>query len=159
MSCPFCLLINFNLIASGLHFYDLVFVSRSKNDSFPLSQSSCTLILWIGFFTERVRSTPSSQCWGQRFPNKGNTPGFQPEIIGGKQTKGRACSPFSKPAWSYSPVARANPAGTPDPLWCLQPLLEVELWPSIGQEPKWTHGPPLRRGPSHLQGNISKPST
>ena len=44
------------------------------------------------------------------------------------------------------------------PLWWPQPLLEVELWPSIGQETKLPTAP-LRRGPSHLQGIISKPPT
>ena len=56
------------------------------------------------------------------------------ERFGGKQTKE-----------FHSPPLEKTPPVLTGPLWWLQPLLEVELWPSIGQEPKWPTAPPQER--------------
>ena len=49
---------------------------------------------------------------------------------------------------SIFPRWRKPPPVLTGPLWWLQPLLEVELWPSIGQETKWPTAPPQERAVS-----------
>ena len=49
--------------------------------------------------------------------------------------------------FSFPPLEKTPPVLT-GPLWWPQPLLEVELWPSIGQETKWPTAPPQERAVS-----------
>ena len=91
----------------------------------------CTKINFLWFY-----------CWGQYLSLSHRLSNSE-----GNETK----------EFSFPPLEKTPPVLT-GPLWWPQPLLEVELWPSIGQETKWPTAP-LRRGPSHLPGIISKPPT
>ena len=62
----------------------------------------------------------------------------QPEYFGGKLNKG----------FQFSPYQEKTPQLPTGPLWWSQQLLEIELWPSIGQETKWPTAPPQERAVS-----------
>ena len=54
----------------------------------------------------------------------------------------------TKQSISVFPLLEKTPPVPTGPLWWSQPLLEVELWPSIGQETKWPTAPPQERAVS-----------